>query len=404
MIGWTAKDEAAPARHAAAFAAIAFAAIPLAMVIANRSAPAVAGVALLAAATALVLDRRPCSAPQPFSWTAWALIAVSAALLAWPRAVPFAYGEALVCIAIGTGAALLVPPAVPRQALPVLAIGTAVACLAALADLESGQRLRIALGVRPESYIFNRPLVLISLLAWPIVHGLLRRANKTGVTAIAAAGALPALVILTALRSDSGAAVFGIAAGIGAAALTLALPRIGHWLMLAGFLGGVALAPVMGDMAYRAIPERMHNAMASSHTRDRVIIWQDFGAVVRLAPLIGQGLGTSARMADMPAARQVPADRRGLLGVGHPHNAVLQVWVELGALGALALAALGTAALMVIGRTPRAGRALRYGAFATIYSIGLVAHGAWQGWWLVAIGLCVAAFRIADRMPIGDRK
>lgn len=392
------------AHHAAAVAAVMLAAVPFAMVVANRSAPAVAGVSAAAAAIAVLAGRRRLAAPHPLSWFGWASIAFCIVIWLAPRAVPFAYAEAVFCIAIGAGAALLLPPVAPRRALPLLAAGVAIACLAALADLETGQRLRYAFGLRPDSYIFNRPLVLVALLAWPAAYGLLRLLRPAGQAGRLAAAGLAVLVVFTALRSDSGAAVFGLAAGLLAAALTLTLPRIGPWLILAGFLAGIALAPVVGDMAARAIPERMHGAMAGSHTRDRVVIWQDFGAVVRLAPVLGQGLGTSARMANMPAAREVPEDRRSLLGVGHPHNAVLQVWVELGAVGALLLAALGTFAITVIGRTRPEGRALRYGAFATIYSVALVGHGAWQGWWLVAIGLCIAAFRIADKAASGETR
>jgi O-antigen ligase len=140
----------------------------------------------------------------------------------------------------------------------------------------------------------------------------------------------------------------------------------------------------------------MHEAMAASNSRARVDIWLSFGAAVRETPLAGSGFGSSARLHEAPLAARVPPERRELLGAGHPHNAALQVWVELGLLGAgLALAV----ALLAL-RSParRGARALapRLALFGGAAAVALVGHGAWQGWWAAALGASIVWFRIVS--------
>jgi O-antigen ligase len=73
----------------------------------------------------------------------------------------------------------------------------------------------------------------------------------------------------------------------------------------------------------------------------------------------------------------------------HPHSLALQVWLELGAFGALALAVL--AFLLVARAGASEGGAA---AVALVYAgmaISNVSYGAWQTWWLSTLMLIAAA-------------
>lgn len=109
-------------------------------------------------------------------------------------------------------------------------------------------------------------------------------------------------------------------------------------------------------------------------------------------PLLGWGLGTSRAL---PGGRERVPDPRlpnhELLPL-HPHNGVLEIWVELGAAGALGFATAVWLVLMAIRRhAADRGSAAALAAAATGYmAIGLTAYGIWSSWW-IETGILAAA-------------
>ena len=76
----------------------------------------------------------------------------------------------------------------------------------------------------------------------------------------------------------------------------------------------------------------------------------------------------------------------------HPHDGPLQVWLELGALGALLAAAFWWLALSALSdKKPDVARAATAGSLAVYLLFGGVNFGIWQEWWL-ALGALVAVF------------
>ncbi len=390
----TARDAADPAGRFAAAAGIVVAAAPLAMAVSSRSLPAVLALALgFAIAGALAAGLR---GPLERGWwnrkrvaaASGALLAAALLGLSAARAGFAGFGEALSCAALAAVSVAVLPRILPRWTPFALALGMIAALILVAYELSTGLAARQALGLRPQSFVFNRPVVVCVMLLWPVALLLVRR----GALGRALCFGLGVVLVAVASMSESGSAVFGLAIGAAAAVAGLLAPRIAVLIAVAVTVLGFALAPVAGDLAARLLPERVHETYAQSNTKARVEIWQDFGATVPFAPVIGHGFNTTRLMAGMAVASQVPPDRARLLGAGHPHNAILQIWVELGALGALAALAGCLAVLRVIWRTSRTGAAMRLAAYATIFSIAYVSHGAWQGWWLAAIGLAAALF------------
>ncbi len=80
----------------------------------------------------------------------------------------------------------------------------------------------------------------------------------------------------------------------------------------------------------------------------------------------------------------------------HPHNAVLQVWLEMGAVGALIGLGLLLSILRAIVRIKdnRLYRAAALGMFSYGLALGSLSFGIWQSWWLTSI-LLSAAYLIA---------
>jgi O-antigen ligase len=91
----------------------------------------------------------------------------------------------------------------------------------------------------------------------------------------------------------------------------------------------------------------------------------------------------------------------------HPHNGILEVWVELGAIGALGLAAFIWKIMAGIMRriNDRATAAVFSGAAVSYMVIGLAAYSVWSSWWIAAGVLAAAsgtAF-LAERELTGGR-
>jgi O-antigen ligase len=86
----------------------------------------------------------------------------------------------------------------------------------------------------------------------------------------------------------------------------------------------------------------------------------------------------------------------------HPHNAVLQVWLELGGVGVLlgfgALAFTLGAAFRAPDLAHRVSRAVLAAGAAAGISVALISFGIWQEWWIASLGLLAAALAGAARL------
>ncbi|WP_331299085.1 O-antigen ligase family protein [Methylobacterium oryzae] len=377
-------------------------AMPLAMVLANRSSPLVVGLAALAFLAgrwaedasalrrALLSPLRTPLAGAALAFLTWALVS-----LAWspfPAASLRVLGEFLPTLLAAYLLACLAPGRIPAFAPRLGAIAIALAGLLIAVDLASDLALERMLGRRVAAFVHNRPALTLDLVAGPLAL-VLWKDRARGLAA-----ATLAFASLGVVRSISGAAQLGLLAGAAMATLALSLPRrVGIGLAGLGLGLALVLAPVEGDLLARAMPEAAHERLVQSSSRARVAIARSFGAAVAADPWSGAGVGTSARFAETAVAQTVPPEMRVLLGVGHPHNSFLQVWAELGLPGAV-LAAL-TAMLMLarIARLPRPDCAAALGLVACAASIAFVEHNGWAAWWTAGLGAAITWMRAAPQ-------
>jgi O-antigen ligase len=84
----------------------------------------------------------------------------------------------------------------------------------------------------------------------------------------------------------------------------------------------------------------------------------------------------------------------------HPHNAAVQGWLELGVVGAAALALVLVTAVRAVAASAvaRTDKAVCLAVFVTGFTIASLSYGIWQGWWLGALWLA-AAFTVAAARP-----
>jgi O-antigen ligase len=283
----------------------------------------------------------------------------------------------------------------------ILAAGLAVLTVLLVVEALDGaalyQKIKLAIHnkARPDLALRNvaRACYVATVLFWPAVLRL-RRAQ------------IPLLIIVFVLGLCASLAVFKldapILALILAALVFVGVQRFGRgaiWALIGAVVIYFAAAPLVAHFATSLIhPHELPGQVGKQSWAERLDIWRFVSAEVLQNPIKGWGLDASrAWPNDIPL---------------HPHDAALQIWLELGALGA-ALAALFWAwlfnriAAMVEGDRNMAAAAA---ASATAYlTIGALSFGVWQEWWLavgaLAIAVCglVAASRRWDEPPGHDR-
>ena len=204
-----------------------------------------------------------------------------------------------------------------------------------------------------------------------------------------AAGAALACAVVIAWVSNGHIAVLALAAGLGMMALAALVPRIGAALLALVLIGGFASGPFASAMpSTESIVETVrflpHSAL------HRSAIWKFTGQRIDERVWLGWGMDNSRALpggndmlpitleyGDAPMPQQ--------LMPLHPHNFFLQVWVELGAGGAILFLGLMLALLWRIAQAEGMTRVTGLATMAAALIVGSTAFGAWQSWWLACL-------------------
>jgi O-antigen ligase len=134
--------------------------------------------------------------------------------------------------------------------------------------------------------------------------------------------------------------------------------------------------------------------------RARVHIWNFAAERIAERPVFGWGFDAARSMPDF--GQQPYSEELGDTIPLHPHNAALQVWLELGAVGvALVLAPL-ILALSRTDRLPPLDRVFAQATFAGTLTVALIGYGIWQNQWLCTIFAAAAVMLLARPAPASD--
>ncbi|NBJ11566.1 O-antigen ligase family protein [Microvirga arsenatis] len=390
--------------------ALVFVAMPVGMVIAHRSSPAfiVLSAALALAAVAAEGRLRPLMreaasmlasplAIAVLAFFGWCLISIG-----WSefKAVSLnAFGEFWLPIAAAFVLSLTLARRMPRRMFRLLTWAFLIASIMILLELATGLALRRAIGLRADSFIFNRPVLTLLMLVPPLIAWFLSRGRRGWFYGLG----LLLVFSATTLRSESDAAVLGLLIVGLSVPFAWYAPRATCALAALAFLIAMGISPIVGPITNHLIPASVHTMLASGHSRERVALWTSFGAAVRKQPFLGGGFGVSPRMAETAVAQKVPVDQRRMLAIGHPHNAALQIWSELGAVGAVLALGIIFLILYHVARQPRAIGSVSLALIAGAAPVALVGHGAWQGWWAASLGAAIIWLLVIARLRSESR-
>jgi O-antigen ligase len=222
-------------------------------------------------------------------------------------------------------------------------------------------------------------VVMLALL-WPVLAWLVRSHTAwrwPAVFAIAIGAGLISLQfgqLSTAVGFAAGLAFF--AAGFVAPRLAVMAPACGLaiWMLLAPFVTPLLFA---NQTWLEALP---HSSLV------RIGIWRHVSARILEQPWIGHGLDagratTELATYDGETLRAIPV---------HPHSASLQIWYDLGAVGAILAGALILLAGLRLSRVFSKDKPTAAAAAAVLAMFGLMANigwSLWQEWWMATLML-----------------
>jgi len=242
---------------------------------------------------------------------------------------------------------------------------------------------------------------LLAILIWPTAAVAWRRFMPA--LAVALVGTAGALIVLVGAAAAAAAFVAG---GLVFGAARLA-PRA--TLMIVGGLvaAGFVLAPLVSTVVtvgpwMKSLPDPV--VISVYH---RAKIWSFTAERIKERPLLGWGLDSARSIpgGDEKVDINKELDYRQPEGVPpkytiaavklplHPHNGILQLWLELGAVGAALGLGMVVIATVAIGRGARdpASKSAQVATFLAALVVAGLSYGLWQSWWLSALWLIAAA-------------
>jgi O-antigen ligase len=286
--------------------------------------------------------------------------------------------------------------------MPWIGFGLVLGLAAAFADWQSGNALRAAVrGLKevPEALMFGlKPAASLMALLLPMGVALPWPWLARAALLLVGAGVLISLPGETARLATI--------AGLAAALLSLAAPRLVPRLI--GAMLGLAI--LVMPLLVGFIP-KMPTANLPLSAVHRLVIWDFTVARVAEKPLTGWGLEASRAM---PGGRAQPdaatLDRLNITNPAqraflanphvevmplHPHNGALQLWLELGGIGAL----LGGVLMLALGyaASRSAAPAVGAGMLASAAVTGMLSFGLWQAWWVASLLLAMVALHLIPR-------
>ena len=258
-----------------------------------------------------------------------------------------------------------------------LALG--IAAIEIMLDFPIGHLKTGNLDYTPADAIWlNRGATALAILVWPAAGYLWRCGAR------AAALILPAVTLAVLAFLSSLAAIVGLVLAALVVSASLLWLKSGRPLLIAATLAATIGSPIAAHQLYAWNWQQAEWLPFSA--QHRVEIWHATANSAAEKPLVGWGFDTSR---DLGRIAKTPEPSGRMPGALHPHNAPLQILVELGLVGVLIALGLAWALIRGIDRLPVQDRPFASGAYAASLIVACTAFGIWQNQW-IALMACAA--------------
>jgi hypothetical protein len=272
----------------------------------------------------------------------------------------------------------------------------------------NGQQVRLAeeqfrnhydnVRIEVASGALGRNLALLMLLAWPVLFMAANRKERilrvVSLSVLVAAGSAAIFV------GENQTAQVALAASVLAFLAVKLWPRAAHWGVVAAWCIVVVFAVVLSSAPHKAGLHKAEWLFASA--RDRIIIWNYTAGKIWDAPILGTGIRSTRFLnRELRSRNELQFEEVAMRRLGmHSHNHFLQIWFELGAVGAFLVLLTGLGMLHRMRKLDGALKPYAYATFAAASVIAAFGWGLWQTWllsgYMLAIVLVALAAQWAD--------
>ena len=286
-----------------------------------------------------------------------------------------------------------------------LCYGTvAFIALLAIEYISDGAFVRFLLGERisPGLQYTNHASAIFGVLIWPVGFVVSRRAESDGVLALCILGALVVIWVLP-MKASLVALVFGIIA----AGMTYIFRMRAMYFIAASIAVSMLVLPLPFTIpaSQQVIADQRRDIRLN--WQERLVAWEFVSNKAMKAPLLGHGFRASRQIGvDAGSIRVAEPNNPGSMGKLrklplHPHNWVLQLWLELGLIGVGFGVLLVTGLVHAIGkyRGDRIFTTAAMGSLVTFFCIASLSFGFWQKWWLATGWLALGALALVAPRP-----
>jgi exopolysaccharide production protein ExoQ len=278
-----------------------------------------------------------------------------------------------------------------RWLVPAFLLAVAVLMVETLLELPIRSLIRGEKTLSPDLSDINRNLVATVALLWPAMLAAVRMKMRR------IAVLMPAGLAIPVLLGESQSAQLGLVVGIAVLPFAVASPQLARRLLgtatVIVFAGIIPLCLWFPDSGLEWLP------FSAQH---RAAIWRFSAEQILHHPLLGWGLDASRKLGDGQVA-QALGDAAGLLPL-HPHNAYLQIWLELGLIGTTIALILCLLVIRAIGRLDESAQPTALAAYASTAAMAGVSYGIWQSWWLSTLLLTVVLTVVCGRGRHGQSR
>ncbi len=257
----------------------------------------------------------------------------------------------------------------------------------------------------------SRGAGLLALYVWPaMICCMILFPEKGKWLAIALAGA----VLLTIAPLPMQAAPLAMVAGGAAYLWTWFAPQTAPRWMAAMVILLIGVMPFVSHYVSRPEVVGIEKHHLPGSWQHRIEIWHFTAQRIAEKPVLGWGFDASRNIdagktqfvLEQPDGSEVIYPGIGLLPL-HPHNGVLQVWLEMGVVGALLVMLLifGLTRILagIIRDYGRLAGAMAAASIASALCTGLLSFGQWQSWWQATLWigalLCSGVLRALEPCP-----
>ena len=227
-------------------------------------------------------------------------------------------------------------------------------------------------------HMLDRGCTFLSLISWVAIGWLLQNNKKF----IALIIYCVTLYLLSISDSLSGFVSFILGS---LAFIAILVSRKFIWLIMICMLATSVLLPItFNKMDPLEISEKFHQLPTSA--KHRLFIWHFAAEKAYQSPMLGLGFNSSKSLGTDNDVIPYHNEQFSLLPL-HPHNNILQVLLETGAIGLGLFMTMMCSLLAKISTEFKDAKA-QAACFVSYFSVGMISFSLWQTWW-VASGLFV---------------